>query len=172
MELLVLIASGAAGAVAGRFLRLPMWPITGALLGSAAAHIALGGMVDMPPALSFFAQILVGCAVGASVMPGFMKQLGSLILPAAIVAFTLVIAGISCAIVMIWLGFIGPDEALLGMVPGGVGEMVAASSALGANSAMVAGIHVVRLLVTLWLLPVLVRWAMHWRPRTSREEET
>ena len=47
--------------------------------------------------------------------------------------------------------------------------MVAASSALGADSALVAGIHLVRLLLTLWMLPLLVRWAMTWK-RPGQED--
>ena len=163
VELLVLIASGAVGATAGRFLKLPMWPITGALLGSAVANIIQASAVTMPFELSFFAQVLVGTAVGASVLPGFVKQLGTLILPAIVVVLTLVVAGVGSAVIMSYFHLVGPSESLLGMVPGGVGEMVAASSALDADSALVAGIHVIRLLITLWMLPFLVRWALSWK---------
>ena len=163
IQLLVLIASGTAGAAIGRLLKLPMWPITGALLGSAVANMIQSSAVTMPFGLSFFAQVLVGTAVGASVLPGFLKALGALILPAVVVVLALVVAGVSSAIVMSYFHLIDPAESLLGMVPGGVGEMVAASSALGADSALVAGIHVIRLLITLWTLPFLVRWASRWK---------
>lgn len=163
IELVVLLASGAVGAALGALLRLPMWPITGALLGSAVANVLLATTVTMPAGLSFFAQVLVGTAVGASVLPGFVKQLSRLILPAVAVTLTLVTAGLSAAAVMSALGLVGPQEALLGMIPGGVGEMVAASAALGADSALVAGMHVIRLLLSLWMLPLLVRWASSWR---------
>lgn len=163
VDLLVLLGSGAVGAVLGGLARLPMWPITGALIGSAVANVLLATTVTMPGALSFFAQVLVGTAVGASVLPGFLRQLRTLILPAMAVTATLVAAGLSAAVLMSVLGLVGPRESLLGMIPGGVGEMVAASAALGADSALVAGMHVVRLLITLWMLPLLVRWAMTWR---------
>jgi membrane AbrB-like protein len=162
-DLLILLASGAVGAVLGALVRLPMWPITGALLGSAVANVLLATTVTMPAGLSFFAQVLVGTAVGASVLPGFLTQLRTLLLPALAVTVTLVAAGLSAAMLMSGLGLVGARESLLGMIPGGVGEMVAASAALGADSALVAGMHVIRLLVTLWMLPVLVRWAMSWR---------
>lgn len=172
VDLLVLLASGAAGAALGALVRLPMWPITGALLGSAVANVLLATTVTMPASLSFFAQVLVGTAVGASVLPGFLRQLRTLILPAVAVTATLVAAGLSAAALMSALGLVGPRESLLGMIPGGVGEMVAASAALGADSALVAGMHVIRLLVTLWMLPLLVRWAMRWqRPPTPAADE-
>lgn len=165
-ELAVLVVSGAVGAGTGRFLKLPMWPITGALLGSAAAGMVMRSTITMPFGVSFFAQVLVGTAVGASVLPGFVKQVGRLIIPALVVVFTLVTAGISSAAIISYFHLLGPGEALLGMVPGGIGEMVAAAAVLDADSALVAGIHVVRLLITLWTLPLLVRWASTWkRPR-------
>lgn len=49
------------------------------------------------------------------------------------------------------------------MVPGGVGEMVAPATALDADSAVVAGMHVVRLLVVVSVTPLLVRWAGRWQ---------
>lgn len=162
LELSVLLISGAVGAALGCILRLPMWPITGSLLGSAAANVAMAASITMPFTLSFAAQVLVGTAVGASVLPGFARQVGRLILPALVVVTVLVATGISAALVMIHVGLLGPAEALLGMVPGGVGEMVAAASALSADSALVAGIHLVRVLMMLWTLPLLIRWASTW----------
>jgi uncharacterized membrane protein AbrB (regulator of aidB expression) len=49
-------------------------------------------------------------------------------------------------------------EAVFGMVPGGVGEMVAAVASMGGDSALVAGIHLVRLLVVVSVMGQLARW--------------
>jgi membrane AbrB-like protein len=164
VELLVLLAAGAAGAGIARVLKLPMWPITGALLGSAAANVIMSAEISLPFGLGFAAQVLVGTAVGASVLPGFAREIGKLIAPAATVVAFLVTAGIAAGVAMSRLGVLGQTEALLGMVPGGVGEMVAAASALSADSALVAGIHVIRLLLMIWTLPLLIRWASRWEP--------
>lgn len=164
IELMVLLAAGAAGAGIANRLKLPMWPITGALLGSAAANVIMAAGTSLPFGLGFAAQVLVGTAVGASVLPGFAREIGKLIVPAVTVVAVLVTAGIAAGAVMSWLGLLDQTEALLGMVPGGVGEMVAAASALSADSALVAGIHVIRLLLMIWTLPLLIRWAMRWEP--------
>lgn len=169
VELLILLGSGALGAVAARLLRLPMWPITGAILGSAAASLVLSAEIAMPDGFSFVAQVLVGTAVGASVMPGFVRQLGSLIVPALVVVLSVVVLAVSSGAVLSWLGLIAPSESVLGVIPGGVGEMVAASAALGADSALVAGIHLIRLLLIIWTLPLLVRWASTWRRGDDEE---
>lgn len=163
LELLILIASGALGAALAGMIKLPMWPITGAILGSATANLLLSAEVDMPGWLSFIAQVLVGTAVGASVLPGFVKQVGKLLVPAIVVVLSLVVLAVSASVLLSYLGLIAPSESLLGMIPGGVGEMVAASAALGADSALVAGVHLIRLLLIIWTLPLLVRWASGWK---------
>lgn len=162
-ELLILLACGVAGAALAALIKLPMWPITGAILGSATANLVLAADTSMPFELSFVAQALVGTAVGASVQAGFIKQIGRLIVPAVVVVLSLLVVAISTAVLLAYLGLIDPGESVLGMIPGGVGEMVAASSALGADSALVAGVHLIRLLLIVWTLPVVLRWASTWK---------
>lgn len=164
LHLVVLLASGGLGAIGGYLLRLPMWPITGALVGSAAANLALQSSTGMPTGLSFVAQVLVGTAIGSTVLPGFAKQVRRMLVPVLVVVGALVGAGLSFATILSLLGFLAAPEAFLGLIPGGVGEMVSAAP-VGADSALIAGIHVVRLLVSLWTLPLLIRWASRWRPR-------
>jgi membrane AbrB-like protein len=165
LELLLLLASGAVGAAIARLLKLPMWAITGAILGSACANMLLAAGTSMPLWLTFSAQVLVGTAVGASVRPGLARQLGALITPAVIIVLSVVVVAISGSVVLAFLGIVEPREAVLGMLPGGVGEMVAASASIGADSALVAGIHLVRLLIIIWTLPLLLRWASTWKRR-------
>lgn len=160
--LLVLVASGALGAVVGRLLSLPMWPIAGALLGAALANVLYDHPVTMPREFTFTASVLVGTAVGSSVLPGFAREVRRLVVPAVAVVCALVAVGLGCAAALSYWNLVNPRESLLGMVPGGVGEMVAAASALGADSAQVAGLHIIRLLITLWTLPLLVHFASRW----------
>jgi uncharacterized protein len=164
LPLLLVLLCAAAGAAVGRLLRIPMWALSGALVGSATASALLSSPPPFPTVLTFGAQILVGTAVGAAVRPTFLAELRSLLLPAALVTAVVISIGLSAAALTIRLAVLDPQVATLGMIPGGVGEMVAASASLGADSAAVAGIHLVRLLVCLWVLPLLVRWAArNWR---------
>lgn len=162
-ELLIVLAAGVFGAIVAKLIRLPMWSITGSLLGSAAAHIAMAISVDFPYSIAFTAQVLIGTAIGASILPGFLAKVGRLIFPASVIVAALVGVGLSSALVLSHLDLIAAPEAFIGMVPGGVGEMVAAAAALERNSALVAGIHIVRLLITLWTLPLIIRWATSWK---------
>lgn len=169
LELIALLASGGLGAIAGYLLRLPMWPITGALLGAAVVNVVLQSNTVLPAGLAFVAQVLVGTAVGATVLPGFVKQVRHMLLPVLVVVLALVGAGLSFAAILTVVGSLGAPEAFLGLVPGGVGEMVSAAAGVGADSALIAGIHVARLLISLWTLPLLIRWASRWSRRQPRE---
>lgn len=157
-ELALLVLGGVVGAGAARALRLPMWPLTGALVGAAAARLAMSSSVQIPNTWSVGAQVLVGTAVGATVAPDLLRQFRAVLVPGVVAVVALVGVGAGCGLAMGAAGILEPTVAAFGMVPGGVGEMVAAAQALRADSALVAGIHVVRLLVVLWSLPLLVRW--------------
>lgn len=162
-ELLILIGCGTAGAAIASLLKMPMWAITGSILGSAAGNLVMAAHTTMPILLTFTAQVLIGTAVGASVQPGLARQLGKVIVPAVVVVASVVVVAVSGAALLVYLHLAGPVDAVLGMLPGGVGEMVAASASIGGDSALVAGIHLVRLLLVIWTLPLLVRWASRWK---------
>ena len=157
-ELALLLLGGAVGAGVARILRLPMWPLTGALVGAAAVHIVTSSSVQIPDTWSVGAQVLVGTAVGGTVAPDMLRQFHAVLVPGVVAVVALIGVGVGCGLAMGAAGVLDPTVAALGMVPGGVGEMVAAAQALQADSALVAGLHVVRLLVVLWSLPLLVRW--------------
>jgi uncharacterized protein len=72
-----------------------------------------------------------------------------------------VVAGVVGGLLLTWMQL--PAGTLLGSVPGGVGEMVAVAAGLHADSALVAAMHLVRLVVVLLSLPLLRRWARGWR---------
>jgi len=163
LVLLILLAGGVVGAVIAGLLKMPLWAITGAILGSAVTSLFLPWGATMPSWVSFTAQVLVGTAVGASVQPGFGRQLAKVALPAALAVGGLLVITLSGSAVIAFLGLTEPTEAFLGLLPAGLGEMVAAAASVGADSALVAGMHVVRILLVLWTLPLLLRWASTWR---------
>lgn len=155
----LLLLGGGLGAAAGRLVRLPMWPLTGALIGGAVVHIAAGGQLSVPTWWSTSAQVLVGAAVGATIVPGIGRQFRAVLLPGLVAVTSIIGVGVVCGLLIATTGRVDSVVAVFGMVPGGVGEMVAAATALNADSAVVAGMHVVRLLAVLSVLPVLVRVA-------------
>jgi uncharacterized protein len=156
--LIALLAGGAAGAALGRLARLPLWPLTGALIGAGAVHLALGGGETIPSWVVFVAQVLVGSTLGARLGPTALREFREVMAPGVVAVLATVVVGIGLGLALWSSNGLGLVEAVFGMVPGGVGEMVAAVASLGGDSALVAGIHLVRLLVVVWVIGWLVRW--------------
>ena len=163
-QLVLLLLFGAAGAAVGRLVHLPVWPLTGSILGGAAVHLLGFGALTAPGWLSTLGQLLVGCVVGSSVGRNLFGAIRRVSRPGAVVVVTIIGVGVSAGLVIAAAGWADPAAALLGSVPGGVGEMVAAAAGLGADSALVAGMHLIRLFAVLLTLPLLLRWARTWRP--------
>lgn len=156
--LAALLAGGAVGALLGRLLHLPLWPLTGALVGAGAVQLSVGNGAPFPPWAVFIAQVLVGSTVGARLGPTVLREFRLVIVPGVVAVLATVVAGIGLGLA-VWSIFpIGLVEAVFGMVPGGVGEMVSAVASLGGDSALVAGMHIIRLLVVVTVMGALVGW--------------
>jgi uncharacterized protein len=156
--LLGLLAGASVGAALGRLARLPMWPLTGALIGAGAVHLAIGGGVKLPVWLIFIAQVLVGSTLGARLGRTALREFRDVMAPGMVAVLATVAAGIGLGLALWSSNGLGLVESVFGMVPGGVGEMVAAVASLGGDSALVAGIHLVRLLVVVSVMGWLARW--------------
>lgn len=163
LELLLLLCLGGAGAAVGRKLHLPMWPLTGAILGAATIHLFGFAAAATPAWLSVAGQLLVGCFVGSTVGRALFTTVRSVSAQGAVVVVAILGLGAAGGAGLALAGLLEPTPALLGSIPGGVGEMVAAAAGLGADSALVAGMHLIRLLLVLSALPWLLRWSRHWR---------
>jgi membrane AbrB-like protein len=156
--LVALVAGGAAGAALGRLLHLPLWPLTGALVGAGAVQLAVGDGAPFPAWVVFVAQVLVGSTVGARLGPTVLQEFRQVVVPGVVAVVATVVAGIGLGLAVWSIMPVGLVEAVFGMVPGGVGEMVAAVASIGGDSALVAGMHIIRLLVVVTVMGALVGW--------------
>jgi uncharacterized protein len=162
-EMLLLLALGAAGAAVGWLVHLPMWPLTGAILGAVTVHLLGRGGLTTPSWMSTTGQLMVGCAVGSAIGRNLFRTVWRAGATGAVVVGAIVGLGVLIGTALSLTGLVDPAVGLLGSVPGGVGEMVAVAAGMHADSALVAALHVVRLMAVLLALPVLLRWARRWR---------
>ena len=156
--LLALLAGGSAGAAIGRLARLPLWPLTGALVGAGVIHLVVGGGNTLPAWCVFAAQVLVGSTLGARLGPTVLREFRQVMAPGLVAVLVTVGAGVGLGLALWASNGIGLVESVFGMVPGGVGEMVAAVASLDGDSALVAAMHLVRLLVVVVVMQAAVRW--------------
>ena len=104
-----------------------------------------------------------GAAVGSRVRLDELRRVRGLIAPASIAVVSIVVVGVAVGLGIGQLGIVDSVVATLGAVPGGGGEMVAAATSLHADSSVVAGMHVARVLIVLTVLPVVIAWLVRRR---------
>ena len=171
IALAALIVGGTLGALLGRVLHLPLWPLTGALVGAGSVQLFVGNHAPFPAWTLFIAQVLVGSTVGARLGPTVLQEFRLVVVPGVVAVVATVVAGIGLGLAVWSLFPVGRVEAVFGMVPGGVGEMVSAVASLGGDSALVAGMHIIRLLVVVTVMGALVGWFRRREGGASTDEE-
>ena len=156
-DLLILGACAVVGYFVGRNLRLPGSQILGPMVISAIAY--LSGIVDgRPPAeLIAVAQVVIGSAIGARFAGLNLRQTGKpIILAVGSALVMLAMAAIFASIASPLLGL--PMHALiLALSPGGLAEMSLIALALGIDTAFIATMHLVRILLIVTLAPIFFR---------------
>ncbi|APU16404.1 MULTISPECIES: AbrB family transcriptional regulator [Actinoalloteichus] len=158
MTVIGLLAAALLGALLARLGRVPLWPLIGAIAGAGAFHAITGTPENLPRALEIAAQVVVGTVVGSALGPSLIRVFRSLLLPGLLAVVTILGVGVGLGALLSHWGDVDETVAVFGMVPGGVGELVAATASLGGDSAVVAGMHLIRLVVLLTVLPLLIRW--------------
>jgi membrane AbrB-like protein len=152
-ETALMLALAAGGAIGAMRLRLPAAPLLGPMVASAVAHLT--GLTDaaMPPLLVHLAQIVVGSRLGLQFAGvGGRDVLRGFGLAGLSVALSLTIA---TALAAALHGFVhAPAPAVfLAFAPGGVAELGLIAVALGAEPAYVVIHHLLRIVLTVALLP-------------------
>ena len=125
--------------------------------GGPRPDVALAAAIDVPAGWRIAAQVLVGTAVGAAIEEGVLREFLGVVVPGALAVVSIIGIGVAAGLLIGGTGHLDHVSAVLGMVPGGVGEMVASATALHANVPVVASMHVVRLVISLAALPLMIR---------------
>jgi len=152
---LVLVLGVGAGVVVARLIRLPAPQLTGAMGASAALHLTGATTVVLPALLLQVGLWMVGSAVGAQFAGFAPRTLFAVARHAVIVALMLIALA---AVVAVGLGAILHLDYLamvLAFVPGGITEMCLIAVVLDVDPAFVAVHHLLRLLLILFLAPVV-----------------
>lgn len=157
LPLLAVMAGSLGAALVFRKLRLPLWPLTGGVVGAAAINLGFGLSVPVPGVVALVGQLLIGAAIGASIGSETLRQFMRFLSPGLLAVISVLGAGLLFGWTFAAWGLMEPGESMFSLMPGGVGEMVAAGIALGFDGAVIIGAHMVRLFTVLWSLP-LVLW--------------
>ncbi len=160
-KIIVTIMIGAIGGLIGVKLKIPAGAMIGSMLFVAVYNIYTAkGYI--PPNFKILAQILVGGIIGLNFTMDTIKGLKELILPALLLSFGLIIAGLTLGIVIHKITGLDINTALFSSSPGGLTDMTLISDSFGADSPKVAILQLARLIMVLSVMPTAIKLISSW----------
>lgn len=157
-DVMILLVAGGVGFLVGHALRFPAAIMTGPVLASAIVHL-MGWTAGVPPGwVVGITQVVLGSALGARFMGiGRAELTRALWLASQSVGVALILAfGFAFAVA----GLVGQPitAGFLAFAPGGLAEMSLIALSLKAGVVYVAVHHVVRIVVSVTVAKIGVRW--------------
>jgi membrane AbrB-like protein len=139
-------------------LHVPAGALLGAMVGVAALNLANFGVAPSGPGtlLRFAAFAIIGWELGARITPQTLDAVRKAALPIVVVVAGLMVASVVLAFVLHRSG-VDPVTAFLAASPGGLSQMVAISTDLGANVVVVSIVHLIRIIAVLVTAPLIAR---------------
>lgn len=160
----ILLAFGAwAGYRAAKLVRLPAPWLVGGMLGVAFAQILIH--VYLTPQATFWwphwllvlSQIVIGCEVGSRMHASMFVGMKQIVGIGFLTTIGLTAAMVGCAFLVSEVTDISFLTAMLAFAPGGVAEMTTTALVLHADSTFVVTVQTLRIIVSLVVLPPLLR---------------
>ena len=157
-ETAFLLATGIAGFLAARLVRLPNAILLGPMLASAVVHV-LGWSESQPPLVVVaLAQVVVGASVGARFSGLGLGEVIRTLGHGAVITVVMLVLSAAFAVAIHPLAGMGLLTLMIAYVPGGVAEMALVAIALGIDPAYVSTHHVIRIMLVVSLAALLARW--------------
>ncbi|MBT3371143.1 MAG: AbrB family transcriptional regulator [Rhodospirillaceae bacterium] len=161
-ELAILAACAVVGYILGQKLPLPGSQIFIPMVVSAAAYLA-GFVEGRPPAeVIAVAQVVIGAAIGARFVGLNLRKMARPIILGVISALGMLALATAFAYVAAPILGLPMYALLLALSPGGLAEMSLIALALDVDTAFVATMHLVRIILIVTLAPIFFR-AMGWK---------
>jgi hypothetical protein len=157
VELGKLVACGIAGALLGRWLRLPAGAMLGPLIVSAAAHFFGATSARPPVELVSAAQVVMGVGIGSRFAGASRRAVLRMMGHGAVFALFLVLLAAGSAWCANKLTGLSTAALTLAYAPGGVAEMSLVALALSVDVAFVATHHAARMFLVVLAVQPLFR---------------
>jgi membrane AbrB-like protein len=155
MGWLACLGVGLVGAATFVWLRVPAGAIVGSMAVVVLCRVSGVGLMKPPPLLRLVALLGMGAYVGAGFSDQTLTQLREIAPAAVVVTAATVASGVALARVLRdWAG-LDPATALLACAPAGVTQMAVVADEIGADVLVVTLFQLTRLMVCVFVLPVL-----------------
>ena len=153
---LIFLACGSGALIANR-LNIPGAIMVGPLVLSAAAHMSGLTEAKLPQPMMIAAQIVVGSAVGCSIVALNPRALLKASLFGVLLTALLLLLSLCFALGITWLTARPFATAFLLFAPGGLPEMSLIALSLNIEPAMISTHHLLRLVLIVTVVPLLLR---------------
>ncbi|KZD06158.1 ammonia monooxygenase [Thalassospira xiamenensis] len=142
-----------------RFGMLNPWIVVPVMVGLIFSLIGYR-IAPLPPEFLVVAQVLIGASLGTRLSLESISRMPRILLAASLSTFTLFFAlAIMIGPILHWFYDVDCLTAVLAIAPGGLGEMLAAAKAVGANVSLVLGFHLLRSLLTNTAAPLIIKFS-------------
>ncbi|WP_236545365.1 AbrB family transcriptional regulator [Tropicimonas marinistellae] len=147
------------GVAVFRFLGLPLPWLLGpmfACLLAAFAGVRLAGA----PRISTAMRTVLGVAVGASLTPSLVDQIGEMVLSIALIPPFILCIGLTGYPYFRRLWGFDPATSYYASMPGGLQDMLVFGEEAGGSPRVLSLVHATRILVIVTVLPLILSWAL------------
>lgn len=156
MEMVRTVSVVVVGAALLDRLGVPAGALIGGMLAVALVQLLGPGASGVPGIVRFAAFAVIGWDLGSGFGPDTVRLLRSAAVPVVAVVVGLLVAAAGVTYVLVRFGF-DPVTAFLSASPGGISQMAALSSELGANGVLVATVHLARVVAVILISPLVAR---------------
>ncbi len=158
LELILLYVLGMVGSFLGRKGRLPAAPVLGSLIFLTILRLIGIPLPELPEVSVLIIQVALGLMVGARFNEETSQPLIGIAKPAFIVSFWALSLAFVSGYIITSLTALDLNTAILSSSVGGLPEMTVLAVATDADPVVVIFFHITRLIVTLMLFPVALKW--------------
>lgn len=152
------ILAAFAGAALFEFLRIPAGALLGATVAVTAVNLSPLAIAVLPRWTYFIVFASLGWMIGQGITSAVLRSLLQRAPLIVGLAAALLLFGGLLAFIAAKTGLLDPATALLATSPGGLSQMAALSAAVGADGAVVATIHTLRVVTVIFLIPAVLRF--------------
>lgn len=157
LALLVTIVIGAIGGILLFKLKVP----TGAMIGSMTLVLIFGltsGKAYFPTGLRQYVQIASGILIGCRIQEKDIREFKNVVIPSLLLLLGMFSLNLLFAFLFTKIGGLDINTSLFAAAPGGMSDMALIAEALGANTAQVAMLQLVRILIIVSLFPPVFKY--------------
>ena len=147
---------GLIGAYLAAKIKLPGGVMVGAMITVAAFNI-ITGKGTFPEIFKTFLQVASGIIIGTRVSKKDLKELKLIVFPTIILLIFMMLMNITLGFLVNKVGGLDIATSLFATSPGGLSDMALLSEDMGANSAYVTLLQLVRLLTIYFCLPAIIQ---------------